>query len=108
MGQLLTSIGPDIVMQDVAMTTIRNYFRLYATGICLANRVCQRDVPAANGDNFADELTQPPRSANNERRHIMKFLRRNPGRDSGQIRLSCGLGPRVRVEKAHPTPARNS
>jgi hypothetical protein len=59
MGQLLTSIGPDIVMHDVATTTIRNYFGLYATGICLANRVCQRNMPAANGDNFTDEFAQP-------------------------------------------------
>src|SRR5262249_15977218 len=108
MGQLLTSIGPDIVMHDVATTTIRDYFRLYATGICLANRVSQRNVPAANGNDFADEFAQPTRSANTYPGYIMKFLRRNPGRDTGQTRLSRGLGPCVRVEGTLPTAARNS
>src|ERR1700751_569970 len=106
MRHLLTSIGSDIVMHDVTTTTMCNYFFLYTTGICLANRVCQRNMPAANGNNFTDEFAQAPRSANNERGHIVKFLWRNPGRDTGQIWLSCGLGPCVRVEGAHPPTAR--
>src|SRR5262249_54194886 len=108
MGQLLTSIDPDVVMHDVATTTIRIYFCLYATGICLANGVCQRNMSAPGDDNFTDELAQPPRSAKNERGYIMKFPRLNPGRDTRQIWLSCGLGPSVRVEGAHPTAAGNS
>src|ERR1700739_1515453 len=64
-GYLVTCIEPDIVMDDIATTTIGSYFRLYATGIPLTGRVFQHQMPAANGDDFTDEFAQPPRPANN-------------------------------------------
>lgn len=108
MRYLLMRVRPDIIMNDVATAAIDYYFRLYAASIRLANRVGQRNMPAAHGNNFTDQFAQPPRSANNERGRISEFPRRHLGCNAGQICLSRGLGPRMRIEGPRPTAARNS
>jgi hypothetical protein len=52
-------------------------------------------MAAAGGDNFTDEFAQLSGPANNKCGNVIKFPWHNPGRNAGQISLSCRFRPCV-------------